>query len=316
MSHGSATARYCLLWLGLTAVGCSERATVPSPTADIRDITAALTSDVAVLLTPAGDFPSGVARSVDGRDVISPEEAKELALAYLRDFGPHVRDYINAQHGRPVDFGDLSTDARVLLAESPYGALPADAFSAFHKAYGPYYLVRVRSENRSLAVVAVSAYATDLRIVDGRLRTSGPYGNEFRLWVTPASGVERPAIGPEDAVRMVYTAFAERVSEVPRFIRAGVEFFPHLGAWRLRMAAPVRVMDANSGAEREVQELYLDAASGLFSIGESVANQRVVRFKSEGSVSERSAVVSVDVGWRGSLRTVRPLRRQSSPSSR
>ena len=167
----------------------------------------------------------------------------------MRLFGPHIRSHIESLHGSPVDFTKLSA-GRVLLAESAYSPDLPYPSRPERKHYGSFYLVEVKTTGRPFVSVAVSVYANDIRFTEKAFETDGPYGTEFRTWVLPAKPgtrvVGEPRFTPEQAVSIAFDAVHMPIAAAPRFVRADGDFVPHIGRWRISLAAPVRMRDIAS----------------------------------------------------------------------
>lgn len=84
----------------------------------------------------------------------------------------------------------------------------------------------LRNDAYPVVSIAVSAYATDLRLLDGKIGFSGAYGAEFRTWVIPRSRANEPVMSPEQALSVAFGAFGERVAEPPRLVRRGYAYVP------------------------------------------------------------------------------------------
>jgi hypothetical protein len=95
----------------LAALACTGDETAAPTATTLVDIRSVVTPSLAATLTSEGTFSDVVATGEAGRAVITAARAKELALAYMRQFGPYVRDYVERAHGRRVDFAALSAES-------------------------------------------------------------------------------------------------------------------------------------------------------------------------------------------------------------
>jgi hypothetical protein len=143
--------------------------------------------------------------------------------------------------------------------------------------------------------VAVSAYATDINFENGLFRASGPYGNEFRILPIGKSGDSGPRFTPEQAASLASRTFGQPLEEAPRFVRAGADYAPQLGRWRLSLARPVRVT-LRGGAALTTDIVYLDRDS-TFNVPGSNPGFGRLRFRSEITREKVNARVPVKQGF-------------------
>ncbi len=298
--------------LAITAtslLACQEQRP-ESPTAvESASIKNMVTPSVAAALTATGAFSSTSALPNGGMAVISPERAAELAVAYMREFGPHIRDNIEQHHGAQVDLTQLKAEPQVLLSESPYNALPANAGMPFHRALGSYYLVRLRNSSDPVLSVAVSVHATNIDVeLGGKMRAIGALGNEFRTWVIPKASPSQPNISPEQAVVATYRAFGELIAEPPRFVRAGAEFTPHIGHWRVVLAKPIQLSPINLATTESTNVVYL-GANGKFGVPTELQSGKLVHFRTSSDTAESSMTLGTRPNLAVALREVLPKNR-------
>lgn len=273
-SRETSGALMCLV----VAIGCrAKREVLPTSPTTTR-LSDMVTPQLATRLTDGGSLlPRFGLDSDAGRQLLTSSAAAQLAVAYVRQFGPYLLGHIVSLHGGPVDLETLRADSATMVAESPYEALPEGEPGFLRKWLGPYYLVTLRNDAYPVLSIAVSAYATDLRLLDGKIGFSGAYGAEFRTWVIPRSRANEPVMSPEQAVSVAFGAFGERVAEPPRLVRRGYAYVPQLGYWRIRLAGPVRVRESASGRESETETVYVDAKTGVLAIAGNASDTAVVR---------------------------------------
>jgi len=302
--------RKFLTFAGICLIACQERQREAPTSVESVDIRAMVTPEVAASLTPEGTFTSPTAQSLlGGLAVISPERAAELAVEYMTKFGPFISDHVEKHHGAPVDFTQLTAEPQVMLAESPYSALPPSASMPFHRAYGSYYLVRLRNSLAPVVSVAVSVYDGTMGLSpDGPGSSVVAQGNEFRTWVISKTGSGQPSISPEEAVVAAYRAFGELIAERPRFVRAGAEFTPHIGHWRLVLSRPVRLSTGAAQAVESSSVIYL-GANGRFGVSTSVQSSKMVRVRHLMGAIESTVQLPVAPDLAVELREVYPVHR-------
>jgi hypothetical protein len=192
-------------------------------------LTAALTAEAASQMVDGG-FP-GVPSIREG--AITPERARMIAEAWLDQFAAYNWTAIERQHGGPIDASRLRASDRILLAESPYGDLPADAPVPVRNVLSDYYLIAFEDDGVPKLVVGVSAAASGVKLLDDRIVFTTHSGNEFRVSGIPQRYREQITIEPERAVLIAYSAYGARVASPPRFITRGFRYSPILGTWKV-----------------------------------------------------------------------------------
>lgn len=257
----------CVLGVLTLLASCRNAPDAPLAINAAPAVRAIVTPQVARVLAGDGLFQTPEATE-DGHGVISAAAAQELAVGYMRLFGPYIRSHIESLHGSPVNFTQV-TAGRALLAESPYSSDLPYRSRPERKLYGSYYVVVVKTAAGPFATVAVSAYASDVHFTEKGFAADGQYGNEFRTWVIPAKPggavVGEPRFTPEQAVNVAFDAVRTPIAAAPRFVRTGGDFVPQIGRWQLRLAGPVSVRDLGTGAIVRTSELYLNR-EGTFEI--------------------------------------------------
>lgn len=260
------------------------------PTPEHWDLTGMLVGEAAQSLDSTGRFRNAVARPSVHAPTITPDRARALAIAYAAQFGPFNRDRFESLHGAAIDFASLRAAATVTLAESPVEELPTDAALPSRKHFGDYYIVRLRTQSGAdVLQVAVSAFSADIAISAGGLTPSGPYGNEFRTWVVTPNGAGAPALAAEDAAARAFAASGRMITEPPRFVRKGVAFAPHLGAWRIVLDEPIEAELVEDGSRRSTSQLYVDGA-GEFLVPATASVSDTAHYQSSSGEQRRTVL--------------------------
>ncbi len=260
----------------VAAAGCSEGIEKAPTTAQVGGIRGMVTPAVAAQLTQDGAFANITASDLRGLHTITPEQAAELAVAHMREVGPQIREHVEGIHGAPVDFTQLTAEPGIILAESPSTDLPESAGAAARRHFGDYYLVTLRSANRQVVRLAVSAYASHFQVTPTGGPGLGDGGNDFRTWVISQSGEGQPQLSAEAVVQHAFKSFRRRIAAAPHFVRQGVDYAPQLGNWRVQFEAPVTVSRPSDNKRIEASVLYLDR---LGNFGIPVGEQRGARFR-------------------------------------
>lgn len=222
-------------------LSCGEQPVVPGQST-LLPLDQLVVGEAAANLTDEDLFRSVRPSVLHGRELISEDRARELAVAYVRTFGPMNRSW-ERERGSAIDVSSLKADDRVYFADTPHGALPDSAGIGSHRSFGPYYLITFRERDEAVLVVAVSAWATDLRI-DGRgnVVTPGVSGSEFySVGLRPALQHLQSAT-PEEIVQVTGTLLGVRVAQVPRLV-VQPEAVPQTAIWWLGLEHPVEVTD-------------------------------------------------------------------------
>lgn len=198
-----------------------------------------ITGELAGSLSPDGRL---ILAGPEPRDYpqVSAQRAGELALVFARTYGPHIRGYLERDHGRSIAFEDLRIGSPAYYAATPYAAVPAHAPPAMRNAYGPYYLVYlVNAVGAPALVVAVAAH-TEASVVEGRLAFPASYGGDFFAnGVRPEDGFAMPP-SPEHAVRLSSLATGALVAAVPELVLGSREYHPVHARWKVTLDRPVR----------------------------------------------------------------------------
>lgn len=187
---------------------------------------------------------------------IDPARAGALAVAYAHTFGGWLNIAWEQDRGGSIDVAQLQACGPAAYARSPHvdgavkrGSLP----EVVRRALAPQYLVELCASGTPVVNVAVSAIATDARVVGGRLVGFDPrdftsYGINARM---PHSVVR-----PEDAALLAAQATGQRVAEVPELVLPPFPGAPQLARWRITLEGPVKLRGRRSGVVRSTREVY------------------------------------------------------------
>lgn len=223
--------------------GCDSSAPVEQPPVDIRD---AVTGEAATALDAEGRFvlTPPPPRQVGIPSLASPE-ALVLANAYLAQAWSAVGGGLSSAfiqgHGAPLTLGELHACGEARFAESPMAPFPLEWDYAARRSFGEYWVFRYCTATEATAgYVAVSPYATDLRLEGGQVVFPLIAGGEFQANGVPAIWDEAVVYSPENAVKLAYQCTGSRIREVPRLVQqyGGVASF---SKWMLVLERRVRV---------------------------------------------------------------------------
>jgi hypothetical protein len=264
----------------LAIAACEDTSSrLVEPEAAPPPIRAYVTPEVAAQLTPEGRFRIDDPPLPTEAPTIDARRAGEQALAYVRTLAPHFGQDWERGHGGPIDYARLAVDPRIFLAASPYGPIPEGSFhSAYRRAWGPFYIVRLTSGGEPAIVVAVSVFNTDVTVERGRAIASPFGGNEFFASGIPADPERAAVVSPEQAVHDVGRRLDVRVVRSPALVGLGHherQWSPVAPLWRLWLDREVAVRGRKQGAARRSREIYIGHHGRFFlPTGEQPATQR------------------------------------------
>lgn len=301
MSHLGGRIAVALCVLSLSACEDPELVT-PVPVPLSAEIQRYVTGEAAQGLNAQGQFDLTVAEagsSTSSRS-ISPSRARDLALAFVRTWGSVYQPLWEKERGGAVDAGSLEPHPRVYRAETPYGSFPTGFHPAFARAFGPWYLVSMVSGEEPVLLVAVSAYATDLKI-DGHGYLVEPLlsGNDLVTWTISASPKGYRPATPEQAVALVGRATGARTERVPELWLLDSSHHPGSAVWRTALDRTVQVRPRSGEPPRQVRELFVGPGGRLFTPSASQPESHrttAIRVDAEGN---RIGAATVDVPIQG-----------------
>lgn len=257
-----ASKRYLLFASALLAA-CDPGGSGLTGPDDPPDIRQFVTGAAAENLNSQGLFTLAQPVAPDTIPIITEQRARDLAASFVRSFGPSLKPYWEKERGRSIDLRDLKADARVFYASTPYELFPEGFHSAFRRAFGPFYVVRMNAGSRAVVMVAVSAYATEVEIdSEGFIQRPVHRGMEFVSQAVPVDTTSLLYLSPEQAVARVGRLTGARVSEVPELMRLEMRWSPLSAVWKLSLDRPVRVRTVQDSRVVEVQELYVGPEGG------------------------------------------------------
>lgn len=207
----------------------------------------ALNSEGQFILGPPPPMPN---------PTIDEAEARLRAVAWARTFGQYVSGYLERDHGGTVDVNSIQPCRRAFFVDTPYEPLPEGTPNHIRNTYGPWWLVTLCSrEGVPQVSLAVAAYATDVRVVNGRIVLPNIHGNEFFPIGIPLG--KTLTISPEQAVEVAHGATGRRTAEVPQLVLDGSFQVPQFARWRFRLDAPANLKVKATGRGVATQELYV-----------------------------------------------------------
>ncbi|MEA3245567.1 MAG: hypothetical protein U9Q74_05370 [Gemmatimonadota bacterium] len=295
--------------VAVIVTSCStDKAGAPRELA-VPDVRAMVTPTMTARLSDRGQFLA-LSTPLDFAvaDVISSDVAADLAEKYVRVFGPFLRHPWEDQHGSRIDFAALKRGPRVVRSDSPIGATPADAGRSALKAWGPYYLVDLLGpgETRRTMTVGVSVYASDIEITERGIQATGPWGNEFRVWVAGPADIGEPRMSPEEAVRVAYLAFGARIRSVPTFVRVAPDVAPEIGRWRLELEHPVPMQNLATARRVLGDVVFVDRDGRLEIASKEETRGGVLRYVSTATGRVATAATQLRPGLALSFDPVTP----------
>ena len=150
-----------------------------------------------------------------------------------------------AQQGSRLERRNRS--AHPLYAQSPFDAPPEEMPAPFQRPYGPWWLVTLCAGGVPTVSLAVSAWATDLSIVEGKLRFPFFSGNEFFPVGIPVGHVGEFPSAPETAASTVASRSGRRITSVPELIMPYRESgIPQSARWRMSLESPSNAVASGS----------------------------------------------------------------------
>lgn len=247
-----------------TAAGCDGPGiTDPPSTPDVRPY---VVGAAAQAVGADGLFTFQVPSAPAAEPIITTDRALELAKSFVLSFGPNMKQLWERESGVRIDLSTLQPDPRVLYASSPYELFPEGYHPAFRRAFGPFYLVRMRAGSQTPLIIAVAAYNGEVAIdPDGMIDFPANHGMEFVSQALPANASARSVIAPllpEEAVVNVSKLTGARISEAPEYVLREATTGPFGGVWKLTLEHPVRVRTVGGSRTTEVRELYIGRLRG------------------------------------------------------
>lgn len=184
-------------------------------------------------------------------------EAVAYASAWTRDYAPMTRSWLESTHGAAIDFKTLRTCERPLYARSALNAPPHSIPSPYRRIHGPWWLVTFCDAAGAPSVsIAISAWATELTLENGKLRFPRISGTELVAVGVPLGHVGEYPSAPEVAIEFAARQTGQRVSEVPELVTPlPTDGPPQLARWRVTLDGLATVR-TRSGA-RAIKEVFV-----------------------------------------------------------
>lgn len=252
-------------------LGCAEG---PVSSGDAEEVRQYVAGSAEQRLGSDGLFTYPEATAPSSAEIISEQRARELTASFVLSFGPATKPFWDRERGRAIDLARLRADTRVFFVHTPYELFPEGYHPAFRRAFGPFYLFTLGSGREPEVLMAVSAYATDVRIdLDGKLDRPRQSGMEFVTHGVPVGTSpdgEGSLLAPEAAVVRVGRATGARVIEVPELVMMNIPYGPLNAAWKLSLDREVRVRTTAGSEARTVSTLYLAPVMGRLLIPAAV----------------------------------------------
>jgi hypothetical protein len=250
-----AVAACLLLWSGL-GHSCTEPTAAIPRTPDVR---AFVTERLATTLDSNGHYVLRGLAPPERLPVISESTAVVLAEAFLRTFAgsPAFVLMLERQRGGSVPVATLRPERRVEYADSPYDHLSIDS-AALRRHAGPRFVVRFMEPNSAPAVtVAVSLYATNFAVTDGKLVSQPATGGEFRVFATPVHRTYENPVSPERATVEASRATGALVDEIPSLLLPDITYAFQFARWHLVLDRELLVEVIATGRRAVVRSLYV-----------------------------------------------------------
>ena len=248
---------FCAALMLTTA--CKEDVVVVERPLKPETVVAALTGTALASLNSDGHF-AGLTTSAP--DEINAGEAARFANAYAHQFAPLHFTYLQNTRGAAVDLKQLHACGRPLYAASAFDPLPSDIDVAYRRPYGAWWMVTLCAGDEPQVSLAVSAMATDMRIVDGNIRFPAFHGNEFFAIGIPAGHYGEFPMSPEVAAVRAAQLTGRRVQSVPELIIPGpTAGLPQEAKWQLVIEAPTQLHGEKTG-DLETDKIYTAVVFG------------------------------------------------------
>jgi hypothetical protein len=178
---------------------------------------------------------------------ISYETARAQGVAWLASFGPGWQKLWDEGRGAHVDITTLSMCERSYYSRRTYDEIDVSHVTPVRRPFGPEWLISFcDASGDALVSLALSAYNTDVGIVDGKIRlTSFHQGGSFFTVGVPKSMHELP-ISPERAACLAYVASGKRVASRPELHMPASGIYQYSSRWKVMLESPVDVQLADA----------------------------------------------------------------------
>lgn len=167
------------------------------------------------------------------RPQIAASRADSLAQWWARTRAAMARPMLERQHGAALNIPALHVCGRTYFARSAFDPLPISLPDYAQRSFGPYWIVTICDDAEPAISLAVSAYATDLTLANGRVDFPKVSGEEFK-WVGIPVGSSGLPLPPEEAVATMFAQTHRRVAADPELVILG-HSIPQLARWHLHL---------------------------------------------------------------------------------
>lgn len=226
-------------FLTLLALGCKDGSPVAVESRvahDVPEVSPFVVGEAALALGPDGQFTIAAAPLSPARPEITESRAREIAQAFVTTHARGVRSSLERDHGGAINIDALHVCGRAWYAHSVFDPLSPEVPAVYHRLYGPWWLVTLcGGGERPQVSVAVSAYATELKIANGRLQYPAVSGHELRVLGIPSALSTGLPATPERAVEVAARASGARIAGVPQLVAAPPTEYPQAARWSLRL---------------------------------------------------------------------------------
>jgi hypothetical protein len=217
-----------------------------------------LTASAAQSVDASGQFilpqPSA---SLDSE--ITREQAEALAQAWVTTgFPALLQGYLETGHGGSIAVDQLRVCDRSFRSESSFAIPDTISAQSIKRGIGPWWLVGLCQGQQIAISLAVSALATDLSIVNGKIvfPIVGS-GNEFFPMGVPSSWEGPVPKSPEHAVVEVGTTTGVRITKAPELVSPSpTRGSPQSALWGITLESAVVFRGLSTSQETSLAEVY------------------------------------------------------------
>jgi hypothetical protein len=237
---------------GLIA-GCDNDAVNTEPLPSPSAVASAVVGKAAASLDQSGRFTQ---LQENASDELTAGQAVQLANAYAKQFLPLEHTYLEKQRGgAKIDLKSISACGRALYAASAFERLPEIVPAPNRRPYGSYWLVTLCAKGSPQVSLAVSAQATDLTIVNGRIQFPFYYGGEFFSQGIPVGHQGEFPSTPEQAAVRASRLSRRHVTNVPDLIMPAMgQGVPQEARWHVDLDSSTDVYIGSN--KRSTDVLY------------------------------------------------------------
>jgi hypothetical protein len=249
----------CSAFLLSTVATCTSDSFFTAPQPTIDDLRASVTGDAASAVSDAGKFVLP-APPITLATQLTSVEATKLAVVWSQQFGPLLRSDLEGAHGGPIAFGNLEPCGRPLYGESAFEEPPLDMLPSSRRAVGPWWFITLCQGDTPTVSVAVSAWATELRIVDNRIVFPTNQGMEFSGHGIPLGHTGEYPVSPELAAVSAARQTGRRVASSPYLLAPfNKRGHPGYARWHWRLEDTV-VVKTETGRSLSAGEVFVGEA--------------------------------------------------------